>query len=920
MKTGNTTPRVIQSLALMLFFLFATVEAQMTFSGRDLIDPCGEKVVFRGFDEPVNTVLYPAPFNKLKEMAKTGNNGLRLVGGVTKNYTYSYEEYAAIIDTAISLGMYVLLSPSADSGMIYFQRPEVKAIIDARKDYILIDGTQEVGGDAEAWRDSALNRLSILRDYGYDVPIVFMSNGFGRKHQTVIDYGPEVFAADPLARSMFAIQAYWDAWDSIPARLQNLYDLEIPIQIGVTSEAEAPWTNPSTNPRRVIEFAHQYDFHWMIWAWHLQYQSDHYNISSTGTFGDWVSYLSYYSEDLAVNSPWSLQNTVHKNHHLLHGSCPTTTAVTPAAPSALNASAISDHRIDLNWANGTTDVDGIEVERRSAGGSWGLIKKIGFVNEYSDKSESGLMPGTSYEYRIRAYDFEGGFSSWSNVVSVSTEPTVTANNGTGLRAQYYDNVSLDGAPKFTRIDPNIDFKYTSRSLPDSGLQFENYSVRWKGYIIPKYSEEYTFHVELRGKMKIWIGGELVREAGTPGNDYETEHVLMEAGKPYSLQVEYQADNSSWSKIHLRWASLSQAREVIPQSQFLPDLDTPENLRVSKSGVDYISLSWDDISENETGYVLERRPVTGDTWSVLQELPANTASWSDSNLEPSSSLAYRVRAILGSDSSLYSNIVAGGTPSGRENLAEWSIFEKTLTSTTATSLADGILTAILEHGPNVTATGRSGWGARNIYSDSLGDYQSALDSGKYAEITLTPESGTVFDIHNLLWNGSKYESRDFGFGLYMKTASANDWTFVEEETLSGSWAQQDTLVYEINQTGLTEPLSFRMALTNKNGSNSYWDTDIFNRDGKLALEIRGEVTTVPVGVDLTPNALRALRPQPGFRSVVVLNNGVLQLPGNTTKDYPRAIYNTQGGLQAIIPAGAESLQSKSFAPGIYLVQE
>jgi competence protein ComEC len=89
----------------------------------------------------------------------------------------------------------------------------------------------------------------------------------------------------------------------------------------------------------------------------------------------------------------------------------------PAAPSDLSATAVSSFRIDLRWTDNASDESGFQVERRSGSGSFQLVGSVGAdVVAYSDTT---LAPGTSYDYRVRAYHDEGS-SLYSEIASATT--------------------------------------------------------------------------------------------------------------------------------------------------------------------------------------------------------------------------------------------------------------------------------------------------------------------------------------------------------------------------------------------------------------------------------------------------------------------------------------------------------------------
>src|SRR5439155_13837411 len=73
----------------------------------------------------------------------------------------------------------------------------------------------------------------------------------------------------------------------------------------------------------------------------------------------------------------------------------------PAAPSNLTAVALSTSQIDLAWADNSTNETGFIIERSLDGVSgWTQIATpAANATTYSD---TGLLAGTNYSYRVRA--------------------------------------------------------------------------------------------------------------------------------------------------------------------------------------------------------------------------------------------------------------------------------------------------------------------------------------------------------------------------------------------------------------------------------------------------------------------------------------------------------------------------------------
>ncbi|MGE3683698.1 MAG: fibronectin type III domain-containing protein [Bdellovibrionales bacterium] len=98
---------------------------------------------------------------------------------------------------------------------------------------------------------------------------------------------------------------------------------------------------------------------------------------------------------------------------------------------------------------------------------------------------------------------------------------------------------------------------------------------------------------------------------------------------------------------------------------------PSNLAATVASASQINLTWNDNSNNEEAFLLERS-TDGATFTQIASLPANTTSYQNSSLTSGSAYSYRVRARNSAGSSNYSNTAtattsAGSAPTAPSNL-------------------------------------------------------------------------------------------------------------------------------------------------------------------------------------------------------------------------------------------------------------
>ena len=122
--------------------------------------------------------------------------------------------------------------------------------------------------------------------------------------------------------------------------------------------------------------------------------------------------------------------------------------------------------------------------------------------------------------------------------------------GNGLLGTYYDGRNFE-RKVLTRRDAAINFDWHQQS-PAAGIEAEDFSVRWTGWLVPPTTGHYVLHLSVDDGIRLWLNGrELLNEwRGQPLSYYQLA-VDLKAGEPYSLRIDY-CQYSFSTRMRLAW--------------------------------------------------------------------------------------------------------------------------------------------------------------------------------------------------------------------------------------------------------------------------------------------------------------------------------------------------------------------------------
>lgn len=362
----------------------------------------------------------------------------------------------------------------------------------------------------------------------------------------------------------------------------------------------------------------------------------------------------------------------------------------PTAPSGLKVSSLAKDRVTLEWLDNADNEDGFMVERKAASGAYAQIAVLGKNN--NSFTNSGLIPGTAYSYKIRAYN-AAGISAYSNEVTTKTPAGDLPDAPANLKA--------------TATKDSITLTWTDYSYNETGFKIE-------------------------------------RRAGT-GNFTQ----IATVGKNVTSYTNTGLSTNNTYEYRVR-AYNSYGDSPYTEDVSITTGDTPaapSNLTVIEITKNSTTLSWTDNADDETGFIIERKTGSGSFYEI-NTLGANVTTYSNTSLSANTTYHYRVKAYNTSGDSGYSNVVsitAGDVPSAPTDLRVTTVFGTGVTITwidnatnelgyrieRKTGTGNYIQVAVV--GANVTTYSNTGLAANTSYQYRVRAFNLVGDSAYSNEV-------------------------------------------------------------------------------------------------------------------------------------------------------------------------------------------
>jgi titin len=343
-----------------------------------------------------------------------------------------------------------------------------------------------------------------------------------------------------------------------------------------------------------------------------------------------------------------------------------TTTVAPSTPT-VNGS-VANH-ITVSWT-AVAGATSYSVERTTDGTNW----TVAGTSATTTLVDGGLSSGTTYTYRVRALD-DGGYSGYgasANVITLPDEPDRLVVTGQSISVVNLSWTAVTGATSYsversgdgtnwsvlgttatnsltdTELASGTEYFYRVRASNASGVS--GYAPQEEILTAPDCPATLVANpsaptaVALQWMAVTGADEYEIQRSITGSNNWATIATVTDATfvddtvdpvTAYSYRV--RAVNSTAPSDYTAIASATTPPVPIV-------ITAPSNVTFSGTTATGTTISWQDNSDNEEGFAVQRSDDGGVTWNTMVQTQADVTSYNDPTLTAGVTYEYRVEGV------------------------------------------------------------------------------------------------------------------------------------------------------------------------------------------------------------------------------------------------------------------------------------
>ncbi|HEX6624714.1 MAG TPA: glycoside hydrolase family 3 C-terminal domain-containing protein, partial [Pyrinomonadaceae bacterium] len=211
--------------------------------------------------------------------------------------------------------------------------------------------------------------------------------------------------------------------------------------------------------------------------------------------------------------------------------------------------------------------------------------------------------------------YHRGLPTHGELAEATEFVTAETNGEPGLKAEYFDNGDLKGAPVITRTERQVNFRRAPRGIVGElsvGFPDRTVAERWMGYYVPKSAGEHDIFVESTGEdggsFRLSLDDKVVLDNWTTHPAMVNYATLALDARPHKIVLEHRG-RSQWLGGRLRLGVVRRGAAVDPQAKAL----------AAKADVVIVAAGFDPETESEAADRTFRLPPGQD--ELIRELAA-----------------------------------------------------------------------------------------------------------------------------------------------------------------------------------------------------------------------------------------------------------------------------------------------------------